>query len=133
MADKCGIGYVKKGSIKPKTVDELYEHNGDLVQVDSYGSITDLVLRRKITGRMEIVEASKNKEYYGQQKELIWGINCTKGFYRFVTIKENYTIDDLAEEWSRGHSEKKLKEKEIKKEFMPLEKITILECYHEGK
>lgn len=118
-------------AIKPKTVDELYEHNGDLVQVDSYGSITDLVLRRKITGRLEIVEAAKNKEYYDSQKEIIWGINCPKGFYRFVTIKEKHTVEELAEEWSKGPLEKKLKEKEIRKELMPLEKITILECYHE--
>ncbi len=120
-------------AIKPKTVDELYEHNGDLVQIDSYGSITDLILRRKITGRMEIVEAAKNKEYYEGQKELIWGINCPKGVYRFVTIKENHTIEELAEEWSKGPLEKKLKEKEIRKELMPLEKITILECYHKGE
>lgn len=118
-------------AIKPKTVDELYGHNSDLVQVDSYGSIKDLILRRKITGRMEIVEASKNKEYYDQQKELTWSINCTEGVYRFVTIKEKHTIDELAEEWSEGPLDKKLKEKEIRKELMPLEKITILECYHE--
>lgn len=117
-------------AIKPKTVDELYEHNGDIVQVDSYGSITDLILRRKIKGRMGIVEVSKNKEYYGQQKELIWGINYPGGFYRFITMKEKHTVEELAEEWSISPLDKKQKEKEIKKELMPLEKITIIECYH---
>jgi len=92
-----------------------------------------LILRRKIKGRLEIVEAAKNKEYYDQQIKLIWGINCPEGFYRFVTIKENHTIDELAEEWSKGPLDKKLKEKEIRKELMPLEKITILECYHKGE
>lgn len=124
----------KKMAMKPKTVDELYKHRGDIVQVDGYASIKDRILGRKVKGRMEIPTAWEDEEHYKEQKDLIWAINNPNGdFYRFRTVKEGYTLDGILDEITKGPLDKEMREKERKKELMPLEKVTILECYHKDE
>lgn len=120
-------------AIKPKTVDELYKHRGDIVQVDGYASIGARILRKKVKGKMEVPSFWEDEEHYKEQKDLIWVINFPGGFYRFRTIKEGHNLDEILDDISKGPLDRKAKEKEWKKELMPLEKVTILECYCEDK
>lgn len=119
--------------MKPKSVDELWEHRGDLVEVNKYSSVWNWIFRKKIIGRMEIPNAWENKDYYNKQKGLIWTVHPLidlGGEYMFFTIKEDYTLDQFVEEWSKSILHKKQLKQKYSKELVSLEEIKIIECYH---
>jgi len=113
---------IKKISVN--SVEELWGHQGDIIKIGVYKGIINLILRIKMKGRLEIQEAWKNREYFDEQKYLVWAISSTKnrGTYIFRTLKKGTTISDII---GKGG----INEKNFKKRIIPLRRIKIVTCF----
>lgn len=121
-------------TIKPKTFDELYYHKGDIIQIDKYLSIWDRICKKKITGTL-IFRGDKRMWLDYKTVPILVHNNAEKEPYiRMELIKEGYSIKDIMDErkQTEGCLEKKVMKEECKN-LVPLEKITIIKCYHNYK
>ena len=115
--------------VKLESVDDLWYHRGDLMEVEAYSSLWKKIRGKKLKGKMEVPEAWEQKDFYEAQKDLIWSLTDEKGQkYNFRTIKQGYTLDDVLDDVEPEFKE--LHKKQYQKELVPLSDIKILECYH---
>lgn len=122
-------------AMKPKTFDELYNHKGDVIQVDSYTSIWNRLCKKKITGTLIFRGDKAMWIGYKTVPILVHNNDEKEPNIRMDLIKEGYSIKDIVDErleQAKGPLEKKVIKEECKN-LVPLEKITIVKCYHSHK
>jgi len=113
-------------------LDELWEHRGDIIEIDGHEGVADVFLRRKLRGVYHLPSSWEERSYYEQHNYLIWGLRSsrTHGDFTFRTLREGHSLAEMLED-ARGPEERKDMERKWKKDLIPLSKIRIVECYHE--
>lgn len=117
----------------PETVEELWHHRGDIVEIDVYWSFVGRLLRKKLIGYLRVPPAWEDKDYFSQQHDLRFEIYSPndREEYSFHIFKEGYTLDGELDVAGVGPVQRKiLRESWIKGLVPSLDKIRILECKH---
>lgn len=117
---------------KLKSVNELYEHKGDIIQIDEYSSIWNRIKRKKITGTFILMGDEERWKNYKTIPMSVYDNYGNGPKFLIYIVKEGHSLEEVVKERqkeARGPLEKKATKEECKN-LVPLEKITIVECYH---
>ncbi len=117
----------------PKTVEELWGHRGDIVEIDVYWSLLGRLLRKKITGYLRVPSSWEDKNYFSQQHNLCFSIYSPseREEYCFNIFKEGYSLEDELDNVAGGPVQRKILRSQWLRGLVPsLGKIRIIECNH---